>query len=92
MGNGKFLVLAGCLMLSGATVADDMQDIHIDIGQVESSDDLKPVDGLTSSGQPDADEFALFAEAGYVAVVDLRGETEDRGSRREEQYLQLQAL
>jgi len=79
MVNGKILVLAGCLMLSGATVAEDMQDIHVDIGQVESSDDLRPVDGLTSSGQPDADEFALFAEAGYVAVIDLRGEMEDRG-------------
>ena len=79
MVNGKFLVLAGCLMLSGITMAEDMQDIHIDVNQVESSDDLKPVDGLTSAGQPDAKEFALFAEAGYVAVVDLRGETEDRG-------------
>ena len=79
MVNGRILVLAASLMLAGTTVADEMQSIHIDINQVESSDELKPVDGLTSAGQPDAEEFALFAEAGYVAVVDLRGETEDRG-------------
>ncbi|MGI9201695.1 MAG: beta-lactamase hydrolase domain-containing protein [Woeseiaceae bacterium] len=60
-------------------MADDQQRVHIDIGQLNTSEDIKPVDGLTSAGQPDADEFALFAEAGYVAVVDLRGESEDRG-------------
>lgn len=60
-------------------MADEQASIHVAIDQVKSSDELNPVDGITSSGQPDATEFALFAEAGYVAVVDLRGEAEDRG-------------
>ena len=34
---------------------------------------------MTSSGQPDADALAVFAESGYEAVIDLRGPEEDRG-------------
>ncbi len=77
--NEKILLVVSFLILSGVVVAEDQGRVHVDIGQVTSSEDIRPVDGLTSSGQPDADEFALFAEAGYVAVVDLRGESEDRG-------------
>jgi uncharacterized protein (TIGR01244 family) len=60
-------------------VADDTQTIHINIDKLETSDDLKPVDGITSAGQPDAEQLALFAKAGYVAVIDLRGIEENRG-------------
>ena len=60
-------------------MTEDQESIHIDIDGVNSSEDLHPVDGITSSGQPDEKEFSLFAEAGYVAVVDLRGLSEDRG-------------
>ena len=60
-------------------MADKMTAVHIDLATVESSDDLLPVGGLTSTGQPNAEQLALFAEAGYVAVVDLRGESENRG-------------
>jgi len=56
-----------------------MTAVHVDLATVDSSDDLLPVDGLTSTGQPNAEQLALFAEAGYVAVVDLRGESENRG-------------
>ena len=58
---------------------DKMTTVHVDLATVESSNDLLPVDGLTSAGQPNAEQLALFAEAGYVAVVDLRGESENRG-------------
>ena len=60
-------------------MTEDQESIHVDIDEVGSSQDLHPVDGITSSGQPDEREFALFAEAGYVAVVDLRGLAENRG-------------
>ena len=60
-------------------MTEDQESIHIDIDELKSSQDLHPVDGITSSGQPDEKEFSLFAEAGYVAVVDLRGPAEDRG-------------
>ncbi len=71
--------LGAILMLSTIAVADKMVAIHVDLTTVESSEDLRPVDGLRSSGQPDAEQLALIAEAGYVAVVDLRGESENRG-------------
>jgi uncharacterized protein (TIGR01244 family) len=67
------------VMFATLAVADEMAAIHVDLATLESSNDLLPVDGLTSSGQPDAEQLALFAEAGYVAVVDLRGESENRG-------------
>ncbi len=73
------LLLCTVLFSATAVLADDMANIHVDLEALESSADLSPVDGLTSSGQPDADQLAVFAEAGYVAVVDLRGESENRG-------------
>jgi uncharacterized protein (TIGR01244 family) len=71
--------LCTIFMVCTIAVADKMTAVHVDLATVESSDDLLPVDGLTSAGQPDAEQLALFAEAGYVAVVDLRGESENRG-------------
>ncbi len=67
------------LVVFAAAGADDMAEMHVDLASVESSQGLRPVDGITSAGQPDAEQLAIFAEAGYVAVIDLRGPTEDRG-------------
>ncbi len=71
--------LFAILVIVTTAIADKLAAIHVDLATVESSDDLLPVDGLTSAGQPDEQQLALFAEAGYVAVVDLRGESESRG-------------
>lgn len=71
--------LCATLVMATTAMAEEMTDIHVDLKALESSQDLSPVNGLTSSGQPDAEQLALFAEAGYVAVVDLRGESENRG-------------
>ena len=79
MMRGLRCFLGVILMISTLAVADKMAAIHVDMATVESSDDLLPVDGLTSTGQPNAEQLALFAEAGYVAVVDLRAESENRG-------------
>ena len=67
------------LVMATTAMAEEMAEIHVDLESIETSQDLSPVDGLRSSGQPDAEQLALFAEAGYVAVVDLRGESENRG-------------
>lgn len=67
------------LLLFVTVMADETAKVHVDLSTVKSSQDLRPVDGLTSSGQPDAEQLALLAKAGYVAVVDLRGESENRG-------------
>ncbi len=73
------LLLCTILFSATAALADDMANVHVDLESVASAEDLSPADGLTSSGQPDAEQLAVFAEAGYVAVVDLRGESENRG-------------
>ncbi len=39
----------------------------------------EPFSGITTAGQPDADSLHALADLGYTAVIDLRGETEDRG-------------
>lgn len=53
--------------------------VHIDVATVSSARDVAPVDGIRSAGQPDAGQFKVFADAGYVAVIDIRGPDEDRG-------------
>ena len=40
---------------------------------------MSPVDGVTSAGQPDEAALEVFADVGYVAVIDLRGADENRG-------------
>lgn len=75
----QIIVIVSVFLLSGNVTADDQQRVHVDIDQVQSTMDIQPVDGIRSSGQPDAQEFATLAESGYVAVVDLRGPAEDRG-------------
>lgn len=38
-----------------------------------------PLPGITTAGQPDEASLNSLAEAGYVAVIDLRSASEDRG-------------
>jgi uncharacterized protein (TIGR01244 family) len=71
--------LCATLVMATTAMAEEMTEILVDLEALESSKNLSPVNGLRSSGQPDAEQLALFAEAGYVAVVDLRGESENRG-------------
>lgn len=79
MKNNLILVLFATVLMAVTAMADELAEIHVDLKSIEFSQDLHPVDGLTSSGQPNAEQLALVAEAGYVAVVDLRGESENRG-------------
>jgi len=39
----------------------------------------QPLPGITTAGQPDEASLDNLAEAGYVAVIDLRAVSEDRG-------------
>ncbi len=72
-----------CTFLSAVTVvaanADGDRIIHVDINEVLMIEDLQPIDGITSSGQPNASAFEIVAKSGYVAVIDLRGPSENRG-------------
>jgi uncharacterized protein (TIGR01244 family) len=38
-----------------------------------------PLPGVVTAGQPDEESIRELADAGYVAVIDLRGADEDRG-------------
>lgn len=53
--------------------------LKVDLKQVVETGVVQPVDGLTSAGQPDAAAFKVFADNGYVAVIDLRTAREARG-------------
>ncbi|MGI9219403.1 MAG: fused DSP-PTPase phosphatase/NAD kinase-like protein [Woeseiaceae bacterium] len=75
----RFGILASILALTTLAVAEEVTKAYVDIDAVTSSDELVAVDGFRAAGQPDADAFALVAEAGYAAVIDLRGEQENRG-------------
>jgi uncharacterized protein (TIGR01244 family) len=59
--------------------ADAARSIHVDLDGVVASGEVAPVDGITSAGQPDKAALHVFAESGYVAVIDMRGPGEDRG-------------
>lgn len=69
-----FALLAAC---EGAPASTDT--LLVDVGAVAKQNTVTPVDGITSAGQPDQAALAVFVEKGYVAIVDLRGERENRG-------------
>ena len=70
-------------VISAVTVvaanADGDNKMHVNIDEVRVIEDLRPIDGITSSGQPDAEAFEIVAKTGYVAVIDMRGPDENRG-------------
>jgi len=72
---GTFLIAVTVVAVS----ANGDKMIHVNIDEVLLIGDLQPIDGITSSGQPDASAFAIVADSGYVAVIDLRGPNENRG-------------
>lgn len=78
------LSVAGIAMLlaTSAALGEDVNQASttlVNVVVVESAADLAPVDGIRSAGQPDEEALKLAAEAGYKAVIDMRGENEMRG-------------
>ena len=53
--------------------------VYVDLEKVVAEGKVEPVDGISSAGQPDEAALQVFAEAGYAAVIDMRGPGEDRG-------------
>jgi len=73
----KFLPL---LILAFAASAEEMTaQMSTSIEDVVAAGKATPVDGLTSTGQPTEEALKVFADSGYVAVIDLRTAEEDRG-------------
>lgn len=76
------LVFAGSA-LAGHHESEAVDTLSVDIDDVVEAGAVKPVDGVTSAGQPNEEALKVFSESGYVAVIDLRGEGEDRGMDEE---------
>jgi len=74
------LVLLGFAAACAADKAPDSQlRTYVDIASVVESGHVQPVDGITAAGQPDVAALQVFADSGYVAIIDMRGPDEDRG-------------
>ena len=70
------LILAACAGNGGLSSADV---VHASPIEIASGAVALPNRGYFSTGQPDEAMLDRIAEAGYTAVVDLRGVDEDRG-------------
>jgi uncharacterized protein (TIGR01244 family) len=76
----RYLSLLAVLLLTlTANANEGEQSIHVDLDDVIAAGKVEPVDGITSSGQPDAAALEVFANSGYGVVIDMRGPDEDRG-------------
>ena len=79
------MLIVQCLLLTIAVAVASEPDLSavsslkVDLGRVVELGIVEPVDGITSSGQPDRASLQVFADAGYTAVIDLRGVEEHRG-------------
>ena len=71
-----FFLLAGPLACAGDVATDTLK---ADLDAVVDQGRVSPVGGITSAGQPGEDALRVFAENGYVAVIDMRTPEEDRG-------------
>ena len=80
--NRYFLIAVAGVCVSMVVFASDVDSspgLHVDIAVVASEGQVVPVDGITSSGQPNEEALEVLRENGYAAVIDLRGENENRG-------------
>lgn len=81
----KRLTLVLCLAFTGLFAHADETDLSavsslkVDLDSVAALGQVKPVDGVTTAGQPDEAALKIFAKSGYAAVIDLRTAGEDRG-------------
>ena len=73
-----FVLGAACSPASEEDLAA-VSSLKVDLDAVVEMGQVYPVDGITSAGQPDEAGFSVFAEKGYVAVIDIRTDGEDRG-------------
>lgn len=73
----KFCLAVVCTgVFAMAALADNLK---VDLQAMVASGEVRPVDGISAAGQPDYVALAVFADHGYVAVIDLRAEHEPRG-------------
>ena len=73
--SGLILLLAASLAIAGEASVS----VKVDLADVVEQGVVSPVGGITSAGQPDKAALSVFAESGYVAVIDMRTAGEERG-------------
>ena len=76
-----FLVIAfsSALTMAGEGDLGATSSLKVDLDAVVKLGEVTPVSGITTAGQPTEEGFKVFADNGYVAVIDLRTPGEDRG-------------
>jgi len=74
-----YLAFAGTFAAADEADFGAVSSLKVDLDAVVKLGQVQPVDGVTTSGQPDEVGFKVFAAKGYAAVIDLRTEGEDRG-------------
>jgi uncharacterized protein (TIGR01244 family) len=79
MRNGSLVFALPTLSAWHPAAAEDARVVSLPIEDINSGQVTLPKSGAVSTAQPDADTLRIAAEAGYVAVIDLRGPEEDRG-------------
>lgn len=75
-------LVAGTLAI--AACADEAASVEpsaafVDVTTLSEHDRVRPANGISAAGQPDAKAFEAFANSGYEVVIDMRGNDEDRG-------------
>jgi len=73
---GNWLALSAC---AGDIDVAPSSPLMVDLNNVVETGVVRPVNGITAAGQPDEAALAVFANNGYVAVLDLRTAGEERG-------------
>ncbi len=74
-----FKVLPLMLLSLAVNAEETSPAMNVSIDDILAAGEVAPVDGITSTGQPDEAALKIFADSGYVAVIDLRTAEEDRG-------------
>ena len=75
-------IAASCLALAacvGNGTHEPVATLKADPDDVVAAGAVVPVDGITSSGQPDEAALEVYAKSGYTAVIDIRTAKESRG-------------
>lgn len=73
------LIFASLIAVAGDKDLDAVSQLKVDLNAVVELNTVRPVDGVTTAGQPDEAGFKVFADNGYAAVIDLRTAGENRG-------------
>jgi uncharacterized protein (TIGR01244 family) len=73
------LIGLGSVSGGGCWAEESTSGPYIDVQSLEESAKITAFGGIAAAGQPDERALQLFADAGFVAVVDMRGPTENRG-------------